>query len=179
MVAFDHVFDILIVLEGGFSDNKNDSGGKTRWGVTEAVAREFGYKGRMEDFLKDEAKKLYKKKYWDVLNLDNIANISYEVAYEMFDTSVNMGVSYAGTFLQRSLNVFNKQGAVYKDLKVDGLIGNMSLTALKSFIAYRGKKGVDVLLKALNSLQGSRYIDLSEAYPKNEDFVFGWFSNRI
>jgi hypothetical protein len=36
-----------------------------------------------------------------------------------------------------------------------------------------------VLLKAMNALQGERYIALAEARPENEAFLFGWLDNRV
>ena len=36
---FDDCFAALIAHEGDFADLENDPGGKTRYGVTEAVAR--------------------------------------------------------------------------------------------------------------------------------------------
>ena len=39
---FDNAFSLLLGHEGGFSDHPADPGGKTRYGVTEAVAREAG-----------------------------------------------------------------------------------------------------------------------------------------
>ena len=35
------------------------------------------------------------------------------------------------------------------------------------------------MLKALNCLQGERYIGLAEGRPANEEFVWGWIKNRV
>jgi hypothetical protein len=35
------------------------------------------------------------------------------------------------------------------------------------------------MLRALNSLQGERQIDLAEKRPKDETYVYGWFRTRI
>jgi hypothetical protein len=35
------------------------------------------------------------------------------------------------------------------------------------------------MLKALNCLQGERYIRIAEGRAASEDFVFGWLANRI
>jgi lysozyme family protein len=39
----------LIAREGGYSNNPNDAGGETCFGITEAVARAYGYTGEMVD----------------------------------------------------------------------------------------------------------------------------------
>ena len=36
-----------------------------------------------------------------------------------------------------------------------------------------------VLLKAMEALQGERYIALAESRPANEAFLYGWLANRI
>jgi lysozyme family protein len=105
--------------------------------------------------------------------------LSQKVAEELLDTGVNMGIAWAGKFLQRSLNALNSQGTHYSDLSVDGLIGNSTLGALKDYLDRRGRTGEAVLMKALNCLQGTRYIELAEVRERNESFVFGWFDHRI
>lgn len=39
------VIDGILSLEGGYVNNPADRGGATNWGITEATARAFGYKG--------------------------------------------------------------------------------------------------------------------------------------
>jgi lysozyme family protein len=166
-------------VEGGYVNDPNDSGGETNWGITVAVARAFGYNGAMQMMTRDQAKAVYRKRYWEALCLDDIYPIAPAVAHELFDTGVNCGVQTAGNYLQRCLNVLNKGGTLYKDLHVDGRIGPMSVAALREFLEHRGKQGEVVMLRALNSLQGERYIALAESRPKDEAFVYGWFSNRV
>jgi hypothetical protein len=36
-----------------------------------------------------------------------------------------------------------------------------------------------VLLRALEALQGERYLRLAERRPGNEAFLYGWLANRI
>jgi len=44
----------------------------------------------------------------------------------------------------------------------------------------RGKsKGETVLLRALEALQGERYLRLAERRPANEAFLYGWLANRM
>lgn len=176
---FDISFAQVVGIEGGYSDHPSDRGGKTKFGVTEAVAREEGYTGSMRDLSLDFAKAVYRRRYWNVLRLDEIAALSELVAHEMFDTGVNMGTGTAGKFLQRSLNALNRQGVDYADIAVDGAVGPRTVAAVRSFFAKRGKPGESVLLKALNCLQGARYIELSEQRQANEDFTFGWLANRV
>ena len=177
--AFDCALKHTLGIEGDFSDDPSDSGGATKWGITESVARAFGYSGEMQDLPVSLARVIYQQNYWDLLKLDRISEISDDISSELFDTAVNCGVGFAGISLQRSLNAFNRNGRDYPDLVVDGLVGRMTVTAFRALIDKRGLDGETVLLRALNSLQGARYIELAESRPKDERFVRGWFLNRI
>ncbi|HIH6558265.1 TPA: putative peptidoglycan-binding domain-containing protein, partial [Klebsiella michiganensis] len=77
------------------------------------------------------------------------------------------------------LSALNMQGNLYPDLKPDGAIGNITIAALKSYLAVRGKDGETTLLKGLNCSQGARYLELAEARPANEAFLYGWVKERV
>ena len=179
MNAFDCALKHTLGIEGDFSDDPADSGGATKWGITESVARAFGYSGEMQDLPVPLARVIYQQNYWDLLKLDRISEISDDISSEIFDTAVNCGVGFAGRSFQRSLTVFNRNARDYPDLVVDGLIGRMTITAFRAFLDKRGLDGETVLLRALNGLQGTRYIELAEKRVKDERFVYGWFLNRV
>ena len=179
MNTFDKAWEETGRAEGGYVDDKNDSGGKTNWGVTEKVARKQGYTGHMRDLPKSTATQIAKKEYWDVMLLDDIAILSESVALELFDTGFNAGTSRAGKFLQRSLSALNRRQKDYPDVVVDGKIGSKTISALKAFLDKRGKAGETVMLRALNSMQGAFCVELAERREKDESFVFGWFSHRV
>jgi lysozyme family protein len=179
MSYFEHSFTDLLLKEGGYSDHPYDPGGETMYGITKIVARSNGYYGNMKDMSLEWAKRIYKGQYWDAQHLDTIASISPSVAFEMFDTGVNMGVGVAGKFLQESLNGLNRQASMFPDLKVDGLVGNVTIECLNQFVKSRGKKGETVLVRMLNCLQGADYIRQSKVNPKKEEFIYGWFANRV
>lgn len=179
MRAFDKAWEETGRAEGGYVDDKSDSGGKTNWGVTERVARKFGYTGDMRNLLQSTAAHIAKKQYWDVMKLDDIAALSEGVALELFDTGFNAGTKRAGRFFQRSLNVLNRKGQDFNDLVVDGAVGNKSVEALRAFLNKRGSNGEKVILRALNALQGAFYVELAERREKDETFVFGWFLHRV
>lgn len=179
MALFDDCFEQVVGIEGKYSNNPDDSGGETMYGITVQVARAFGYKHAMKDMPLSVAKVIYKQRYWDVLKLDEVSKYSNRLCEELFDTGVNQGVGQAGKFLQRSLNVLNRRQKDYADIGVDGAVGRLTLYALECYMKKRGQKGVDVLLKMLNSLQGAYYVELAERREKDEEFVFGWFDNRV
>lgn len=178
MILFDQFFEDVIEKEGGFVDDPKDSGGATKYGITEAVARANGFTGNMKDFPLALAKQIYKARYWDALHLDDVQNLCPGLCLKLADISVNMGTKQAGLFLQRLLNVLNKEGTLYPDLLVDGAVGGITINALKKFLSIRSE-GETVLIRALNCMQGMFYISLAERREKDEAFLYGWLLNRI
>ncbi|CAM0816797.1 PG-binding-3 domain-containing protein [Acinetobacter baumannii] len=176
----EQYLDELIKREGGYVNNPADRGGATKFGITEAVARENGYKGNMKDLPLEFAKSIYKKQYWLEPRFDQVNALSPSVAEELLDTGVNCGPNFAKPLLQRALNLLNNQGrAGWPDLKVDGVYGSATLGALKTYLSKRGKDGEKVLVRVLNIMQGQRYIEICERNPKQEQFFYGWIANRI
>ncbi len=116
---FDRAFECLIKHEGGYSDHADDPGGKTRFGVTEAVAREAGYRGDMRDLPLDTAKQIYRARYWDAVRADDMPDA---VRFDLFDAAVNSGPRQAVRWLQRAVNVTD-----------DGVIGPQTLRVVHLF----------------------------------------------
>ena len=112
---FDTAFALLLGHEGDFSDHPADPGGKTRFGVTEAVAREVGYKGDMRELPLDLAKRVFLERYWKPIRADDLPP---GIRYAVFDGAVNSGPAQATKWLQRALGV-----------EADGVIGPKTLAA--------------------------------------------------
>ena len=176
----DDLIDELIEREGGYVSHPADRGGPTRYGITEAVARAHGYGGAMAELPREEAAAIYRRLYWRRPRFDRVSDRCPRVAAELFDTGANMGPAVAATFLQRALTALNRGGSDYPDLAPDGRVGPATLAALDAFLEVRGKdRGETVLLRALEALQGERYLRLAEKRPANEAFLYGWLANRI
>ncbi|CNL62699.1 glycoside hydrolase family 108 protein [Yersinia aldovae] len=175
----DQIIENILGKEGGYVNNPNDTGGATRWGVTERTARANGYAGDMRTLSRDEARQILEADYWHGPRFDLLAPASPAIAAELCDTGVNMGPSVPAKWLQRWLNVLNQQGKLYPDLIADGQIGPRTVIALDAFLRVRGKEGEQVLLKGLNCSQGQRYLELAEQRPANETFVYGWVKERV
>lgn len=116
MANFDKEFNELILTEGGYVNDKDDAGGETYLGISRKnnpkwigwkvidAEKKKGLKNITSRLKKDEvltnnAKLLYKQKYWDVLELDDIP--SQNIAHELFDTAVNCGVKTAINIAQQ------------------------------------------------------------------------------
>lgn len=175
----DALVDGLIEREGGYSAHAADRGGPTRFGITQEVARAHGYAGPMALLPREEAVAIYRRLYWFRPRFDAVAAIAPRVAAELFDTGANMGPAVAATFLQRALTALNRNGTDYADLVPDGRIGAATLAALTTFVRLRAPNGELVLHRALEALQGERYLRLAERRPANEAFLYGWLANRL
>ena len=112
---FDQSFDALLKHEGGYSDHAADPGGKTRYGITESVAREVGYQGDMRDLPLNLAKRIYREQYWNAVKADQLPSAA---RYLVFDAAVNSGAGQAARWLQRAVGA-----------KDDGVIGPITLRA--------------------------------------------------
>lgn len=116
---FDAAFEKLLGHEGGFVDHPDDPGGATRWGITQAVAREHGYRGDMRDLPVTEAKRIARIAYWDAVRADFLPPA---VRYVVFDGAYHSGVRQSIRWLQRAAGATD-----------DGVLGPRTLAAVNAF----------------------------------------------
>ena len=147
--------------------------------VCYAGARQIAHRARKPLGPRADAASIYRRLYWLRPGFDRVALRASKIAAELFDTGVNMGTGTAVGFLQRALNALNRAARDYPDIAVDREIGPRTLSALDGFLKARGKGGETVLLRAMEALQGERYIALAERRPSQEAFLYGWLANRI
>ena len=76
------------------------------------------------------------------------------------------------------MNFLNREQRDWADIVVDGNIGAKTLHALDALLATRGPAAEAVLVRAINALQGERYLRLAERRPANEAFLYGWLAHR-
>ncbi|BBM40548.1 hypothetical protein JCM16776_0768 [Leptotrichia shahii] len=163
MDRFEKIFDYLLKVEGGYSNDKHDKGGKTKYGITEEEAREFGYKGDMQDLTKDFAKSIYLKKYYLGNKLDKVVND--KVALSICDWAVNSGRN--GT---KNAQIATNQ-LTNANLDVDGIIGNKTLEALNA-------TDPEKFLEVYHNLQRIYYRSKVESDKIQKGFLAGWL-NRV
>src|SRR5882757_4915173 len=122
----------LLKDEGGYTNDPRDPGGATNFGITIIDYRKYIDKNGTPDDVKhmtvDQAKVIYKTKYWDALDGDNLPS---GVDYTCFDYGVNSGLGRPRKALQK-----------FKDLKGIELIDaiNNERTAFLEALAARRTK---------------------------------------
>lgn len=141
------------------------------WSIVEDDVRRYGRARKMSENLELEkaVKDFYFINFWKANALEKVAFLSPSIAVEVFDTAVNGG----GTvLLQKTLNVMNRRGTLWKDIAVDGVIGPITIETLATALRKRSER---LIYRVLNAYQGKRYLDLMEGNPgKYEEFI-GWF----
>ena len=178
-MGVDSLIEGVIGREGGYSNHPADRGGETMWGITIGVARENGYHGPMKAMPRAVAKGIYLRRFVTKPGFGAVMALSEPIAEELVDTGVNMGPTVPSLFLQQALNGLNNRGKLYSDIVEDGDVGPATLNALRAYLKRRGADGEAVMLKALNCLQGARYIELAGKRTANETFLYGWLRTRV
>ena len=148
--GFTEALAIILQLEGGYSDDKDDSGGKTNYGITEAVARENGYYGDMREIPEAIAAAIYRNRYWDACLCDKLP---WPMALYVFDSAVNQGPGAATLMMQSALGVTE-----------DGVIGPATIAA--------ASKSGDWHAAKFMALRGKRYANTNGAWK----YLTGWLT---
>lgn len=151
--------------EGGFVKHPSDPGGATKYGVSLRFLREQGLDtgdvDRDGDIDEEDvraltpalAARVLRRNFWDVFPLDNVQPLCAMVVY---DTAVNMGVSYAKKMAQQALG-----------LQADGRWGPLTWAALKSCDDRK-------TAAAMCHIRRARYCELARNNPALAPFLNGW-----
>jgi lysozyme family protein len=189
MADFNIAYRKIQGYEGGWCNVSGDAGGETYAGVArnyfpnwpgwtyidrtkdgngtphlEKLAPE--QRARLEQYVSD----FYREQFWNRFLGSAIPGDMQLVANELLDSAVNMGVHAAVAFLQKAVNALNTWDR--SKIAEDGEVGNETLYALLEFPA----KDALVLTKAMNILQGARYLELIAQSPAKVKFARGWLT---
>lgn len=93
---FDTAFDRLLGHEGGYSNDPNDPGGETNWGISRRAYPDVDIRG----LTREAAKAIYLLDYWEPLG-DALPAIKFQV----FDFAVNGGLATSLRKLQSAIGV--------------------------------------------------------------------------
>jgi len=158
--AFEKAFKLVIEAEGGFSNDPEDRGGATMWGITQAeIDTKIGHHASIEEvkaFPIEKAKEIYKFKYWDRMRLDEVNNDMLKIMF--FDQGVNRG---CGTVV--------KQVEALVSTTADGLMDTITLSKIN------GTNALDLAFSFFKVSQIS-YIRIVKNNPSQMVFMLGWIN---
>jgi len=154
---FDYIINIILSNEGGYSNNSNDKGGITKFGISRRSYPDVD----IANLTKVDAKNIYKRDFWDKYLYKNINNL--EVATKFFDLAVNIGHYWACILVQRALR------ASGKNVVEDGNFGPKTLDAINNV------DSTD-LLAALKSEAAGYYRTLAAIDKQDKVFLKGWLN---
>ena len=183
MNRFDECVNVVVGFEGGYVNDPDDRGGETNYGITASTLNSAKNKGwipfsvTLQNIQIEHAKIIYKKGYWDVVQADSLP---HPLDLIMFDSAVNHGPNAAVKLLQKSLNALLR----YTELKVDGIIGPLTLRAVNDYVGLGSTPGtppdsnirylcIDVLLNRVEL-----YSSIVNSNRSQEKFLRGWL-NRV
>jgi len=159
---FAEALELVLKFEGGYTNNPNDSGGPTNYGITQSVFDSFRKeRGQLpysvKKITKLEVSAIYFQLYWLKGKCDKMEP---EVAIFHFDTCVNLGVRQANKLLQRCIGA-----------KDDGLIGDITLQQMKQY------QEDEIIIKYIK-LRKEFYEKIVLKNSKLNVFLNGWM-NRV
>ena len=150
ITCFDDAFAAICGIEGNYSNNPNDPGKATKFGITEVVARAWGYNGDMHDLTIAMAKSIAKTNYWDRFQC---GQFDPRIGYLIFDAAFNGG--HPIQWLQKAV-----------DVNQDGVVGPATICAVRNIEPWR-------IMARFNAYHAQYYAALD-----NHTMIDGWV-NRI
>jgi lysozyme family protein len=137
---FARCLEIVLAQEGGYADHPADPGGATSMGITRKTLARWREvtpwwalpKDAVRALDRDEAARIYEAEYWHAVRGDELP-AGLDLA--LFDYAVNSGPARAAKVLQAILGV-----------AADGVIGPLTLGALRARIAAEGTAAIIVAL---------------------------------
>jgi lysozyme family protein len=115
--TYDEALRRLLVHEGGYTNHPSDPGGPTNFGITIHDYRKYvkpnATAADVRAMKLDEAKGIYRTKYWDALRCDELpAGVDCSV----FDYGVNSGIGRSGRVLRRVVGLPDTTHVVTDDI---------------------------------------------------------------
>lgn len=172
---FDEAVKFVLSHEGGLSDDKNDPGGLTKYGISIRLLKNLNLDLNHDDIINRKdildltiplAKEIYKKEWWDKYNYQSINN--FIVARKIFDSAVNMGGLQAHKLVQRAINKIRKI-----PIEVNGSFSQKTIDDL-NFIELHDESKLFLLY--FRSFLKLFYESLVNVHPKLGVFLHGWLT---
>ena len=175
---FDYAVNVVLKHEGGYSNNPNDPGGPTNYGISLRFIKEIGLDinndsqtdlNDVKEIYFSDAIDIYKNHWWDKYHYNNINSLRF--ATKIFDMSVNLGPKTSHKIVQRCCNYLGH--APFKEIiPVDGVFGIKTLTCLNELC--KEEEVAQELMEEIINEQKWFYHSLAEKNPTLKVFLEGW-----
>lgn len=154
------IFERVMQYEGGakVSNDPDDSGGRTQWGIAEKSNPQAWADGRVTE---QEARAIFEQKYVKWPKFDQIPDSHKAVREQLIDFGFNSGPTVAVQKLQTILGT-----------KVDGVLGPNTIGLLKQ----RDAKELNNLLVKERVKMFARII---QKVPSQAKFAVGWLDRAM
>lgn len=169
-VNFQKALETVIIHEGGYSDDKRDPGGATKFGISlrflKGINGDIDGDGDVDrdDIIKltrTHADEIYLHHWWHKHRYNLIHNP--EIATKIMDGSINMGAGSCHRLVERAINTL-----IDDDIKVDTILDNSTIKLLNTLPPHK-------LLQALRDQYRWHYMAIIERNPKLIVYKNGWF----
>ncbi len=166
---FQYALKIVLAHEGAATNDKDDPGGATHWGISLKFLKEIAYdvdkdgdvdKDDIFKLTKTDADEIYLKDFWDKYNFDDIQDLT--IATKLFDTCVNIGPSATNRLIRETFNA-----VLVEKVPTKGPIDDDILYMLNMVYP-------DVFLDEFREKQANYYNDLIKDHPKLKKYQKGW-----
>lgn len=185
MAEFKKILEETLLNEGGFSDDPEDNGGMTLFGIARSKNPQWAGWREVDQILKvngwnsknksnwpliakackkiSDVESFYRTNYWNLIKGENI--FANSIAQTIFDYGVNTGIGTAIKNVQRTLKIVD-----------DGVFGPKTLGTLNKFIMTESlyKWSEEFTLRKL-----VRYVKIVTNESENIKFIFGWTSRSF
>lgn len=183
MALFKDALHILLPIEGGYVNDPTDRGGETYSGISRKwfpkwagwkIVDSYKANGKLAELDKDVALKalmhaFYEVEFWNKLQLPAVDSKS--IANEIFEMAVNIGMKPAVEIAQEAINLLNKAEKLYKNIEVDGDLGDTTIRHLNKYA-----NNEKPLIRTINGLQFERYTEICRNDESQEKYFLGWLT---
>lgn len=167
--CFERALKSVLLHEGGYSDNPDDPGGATNFGITQKelsrIYKIIGIPPNVGELDENDAAIYYRSQWWDMYHF--YALNSVPVACKLFDMAVNIGITASVKMLQLECN------RIGYSISVDGAMGANTIGTVNR-ITNSGKE--EDLLDSLVERNRTYYENLVKYNTKLKVFLDGWLN---
>lgn len=176
--TFNTAHKVAAAWEGGLSNDIDDRGGITNFGISIVFLQDFASSQKHRDVLDqmgvilpvtaetirkltfDQAKAIHKLAFWVE---SGISELPAPMAFALYDFAMNAGPSAAIKVLQRALNVHGGK------CSVDGKLGPITRAA-----AQGAMNNVRSVVDSIYTYRLKYYTDIVEKRPSQAKYLQGW-----